>query len=79
MYTIYDIDDAKTHENAVVFRFNGQKMVVDNGLKAVEIPREELDALIAWLRCGLEKIDRDVWNEEHKKTCSCHGVNVANE
>ena len=79
MYTIFDIDDVNTHENAVVFRFNGQKMVVDNGLKSVEIPREELDALIAWLRCGLEKIDRDAWNEEHKKTCSCHGVNVANE
>jgi len=71
MYTIYDIDD-KEKKTAVMFRFNGQRMTVDNGMKEVEISREELDALIAWLRCGLDKMDRNEWLEkekERKNTC----------
>jgi len=66
MYTIFDIDD-EANKTAVVFRFNGKVMMVDNGLKQTEISREELDALIAWLRCGLETIDREEWLEKEKR------------
>ena len=77
MYTIYDIDDVNTHENAVVFRFNGQKMVADNGLKSVEIPREELENLIDWLKICSEKLNRDYWDSQHQKTACCDCVRPA--
>lgn len=69
MYTIYDIEDMKTNENAVIFRFNGQKMTVENGtMRTVEIPREELENLIDWLKICSEKLNRDYWDREHAKT-----------
>jgi len=80
MYTIFDIEDMKTNENAVIFRFNGQKMTVENGtMRTVEIPREELESLVEWLRCGLEKMNRDAWDREHAKTnnCACDCVRPA--
>ena len=78
MYTIFDIEDMKTNENAVIFRFNGQKMTVENGtMRTVEIPREELESLVEWLRCGLEKMNRDYWDKEHAKSCACDCVRPA--
>jgi hypothetical protein len=78
MYTIFDIEDMKTHENAVIFRFNGQKMTVENGtMRTVEIPREELESLVEWLRCGLEKMNRDYWDSQHQKTACCDCVRPA--
>ena len=72
MYTIFDIEDMKTNENAVIFRFNGQKMTVENGtMRTVEIPREELESLVEWLRCGLEKMNRDAWENNRVKACDC--------
>lgn len=79
MYTIYDIENEKTHECAVIFRFNGQKMTVDSGaeMKTTEISREDLEHLVDWLRINLEKMNRDKWDAEHVRACNC--VNVANE
>lgn len=79
MYTIFDIDDNE-NKTAVVFRFNGKTMMVDNGLKQTEVSREELDALIAWLRCGLETIDREEWLAKEKRrenTACCECVRPA--
>lgn len=68
MYTIYDIEDMKTNENVVIFRFNGQKMTVENGtMRTVEIPREELENLIDWLKICSEKLNRDYWDSQHQK------------
>ena len=72
MYTIYDIEDMKTNENAVIFRFNGQKMTVENGtMRTAEIPREELENLIDWLKICSEKLNRDYWDSQHQKTACC--------
>lgn len=72
MYTIYDIEDMKTNENVVIFRFNGQKMTVENGtMRTVEIPREELENLIDWLKICSEKLNRDYWDSQHQKTACC--------
>lgn len=68
MYTIYDIEDMKTNENVVIFRFNGRKMTVENGtMRTVEIPREELENLIDWLKICSEKLNRDYWDSQHQK------------
>ena len=75
MYTIYDIDD-EANKSAVIFRFNGKTMMVDNGLKQTEISREELENLIDWLKICSEKLNRDYWDKLHEKTsnpvcCDC--------
>ena len=77
MYTLYSIENEKKDECAIVFRFDGQKMSVDNGLRTTEISREELESLVEWLKVNLEKLNRDHWDAVHAKTCNC--VNVANE
>lgn len=72
MYTIYDIEDMRTNENVVIFRFNGRKMTVENGtMRTVEIPREELENLIDWLKICSEELDRDHWDSQHQRTACC--------
>lgn len=80
MYTMFSIENEKTDETAITFSFNGERMAVDNGMyKKTVISREELNALIEWLKCGLEKLDRDAWDKEHAKTnnCACDCVRPA--
>ena len=72
MYTMFNIENKKTDETAVTFTFNGEKMAVDNGVfKKTEISREELESLVDWLRCGLEKMNRDAWENNRVKACDC--------
>ena len=76
MYTIYNIDDEKSQSTAITFRFNGKKLIADNGMKEVEVSREELESLIDWLRMNSEKMNRDYWDRQQSKTsdpvfCDC--------
>ena len=78
MYTMFSIENKKSDETAITFTFNGERMAVDNGLyKKTEISREELESLVEWLRCGLEKMNRDAWDKEHARSCACDCVRPA--
>lgn len=79
MYTIYNIDDEKSKSTAITFRFNGKKLMADNGMKEVEVSREELESLIDWLRMNSEKMNRDAWEKDRVKTnnCACDCVRPA--
>lgn len=80
MYTMFNIENKKDDETAVTFTFNGERMAVDNGMyKKTEITREELESLVDWLRCGLEKMNRDAWEKDRAKTnnCACDCVRPA--
>jgi hypothetical protein len=69
---MFNIENKKTDETAVTFTFDGAKMAVDNGVfKKTEISREELESLVDWLRCGLEKMNRDAWENNRVKACDC--------
>lgn len=72
MYTLFYIEDKKTNDNVVTFKFDGLKMAIENGtFHTAEIPREELESLVEWLRVNLEKMNRDKWDQEHAKVCDC--------
>ena len=79
MYTIYNIDDEKSKSTAITFRFNGKKLMADNGMKEDEVSREELESLIDWLRMNSEKMNRDAWEKDRVKTnnCACDCVRPA--
>lgn len=77
MYTIYNIDDEKSKSTAITFRFNGKRLMADNGMKEVEVSREELESLIDWLRMNSEKMNRDYWDAVHSKNTCCDCVRPA--
>lgn len=73
MYSTYKIEDGPS------FTFNGSLLTVESDILLLPTPvsREELEQLVEWLKMNLEKMNRDKWDAEHARSCSCDLVHPA--